>query len=209
MIVMKFTSKIFIILIFCTLLSLTCVSAGDEQIADNLTVVESENIIQSDDCRTFSELNQSINASDDHLDLEDDYKREHGFKDRNIAISKTNFEINGNGHTIDGNNKSSIFGIANSAVIFNNLTFKNGINGFINIMGSNVTFNNVKFISSSVSNHSFVNAAFSKINFTNCSFSSSAHDFIGIFTQLSDVVIKDSIFLKGGNGTNIQFNRVH
>ncbi len=204
---MKFTSKIFIIFIFCTLLSLTCVSAYDGQVADNLTVAENENILQSDDYRTFSELNQSINASDDHLDLKYDYKCEDGFKDYNIAIKKTNFEINGNGHTIDANNKSSIFGIGNSAVIFNNLTFKNGINGFINIMSSNVTFNNVKFISSDVSNHSFVFAAFSKINFTNCSFYSSAHDFMGICSKLNDIVIKDSNFVNGGNGTNIQFNR--
>lgn len=71
-------------------------------------------------------MENDINVSVDILEIERDYKFNNGTDNNNgITISKDNFVINGNGHTIDANNQSAIFTIGGRNIIINNLTFIN------------------------------------------------------------------------------------
>ena len=84
----------------------------------------------------FTSLQTDIVNSGNSIDITQDYtydeKTDTGI-DSGIVVNKTNFVINGNGHTLNGNNQSRIFHIVGDNVTINNLKFVFG-NG--NIGGS-------------------------------------------------------------------------
>ncbi|MBR2558556.1 MAG: hypothetical protein IKE95_09380 [Methanobrevibacter sp.] len=72
-----------------------------------------------------------------------------------ILINKSNFNINGNGHTIDGSRKARIFNIIESNITISNLIF---INGFSQANGGAIFSNaNVNLIGCVFENNSAVN----------------------------------------------------
>ena len=119
-----------IILIFCILAAIGAVSAS----SDNMT---------SDG--NFCELNDLIsNSSDSEINIEKNYTYDNDSDSdlkRGIVVNRS-LVINGNGHVIDGKNKSMIFHICADNVVIKNITFMNA-NGnqrvYSNINGSGVT----------------------------------------------------------------------
>ena len=106
------------------------------------------NIYTASETGSFNDLEKDINASVDILEIERDYKFNNGTDNNSgITISKDNFVINGNGHTIDANNQSAIFSINGTNIIINNLTFinSNSYEGSVfNVLGNcSLTTNNV------------------------------------------------------------------
>jgi predicted outer membrane repeat protein len=104
---------------------------------------------------TLSGLQEAIaNSTENYLDLNVDYEFNNGTDNSTgILISRDNFIINGNGHTIDGKNQSRIFNITANNVTLNDLILINGNaekGGAIYTTGL-LTLNNVTFIDNYVS----------------------------------------------------------
>ena len=101
--------------------------------------------------RSFAELEEAIRDSTaNYLNLYDDYEFNNETDGSDgIVINKSNFVINGNGHTIDGNNQSRLFAISGNNITLNDLIL---INGYyrncagMRVVGSTLTLNNVTFI---------------------------------------------------------------
>ena len=101
----------------------------------------------------FTALQGEIESSIDHIEITQDYTYDNttDYKLNNgILINKTEFTINGNGHTIDGSNQARIFKIFGNNTIINNFNF---INAYVpNDFGgaifaqSSIILNNVTFI---------------------------------------------------------------
>ncbi|WP_407432805.1 C1 family peptidase [Methanobrevibacter sp.] len=129
-------------------------SAADSNEAQALSIDESTNIITQNDIYTmnessFSDLADEIENVGTTLDLTEDYAFNNATDNNTgILISKDNFVLNGNGHTIDGNNQSRIFNIIGNNITLNDLILINGNStncGGIRAVGS-LTLNNVTFI---------------------------------------------------------------
>ena len=134
---------IFLAILLISLLSLSAVSAADDTASDISSTIDdvtlektvNEEIISEEgtgettqEPKSFTNLNDTINGnSDDYISLDsdyiytdDDYEFQHGI---NITRDVT---INGNGHTIDGNNAARIFQVQECTVVFQNIDFVNG-----------------------------------------------------------------------------------
>ena len=139
--------------------TLSAVCASD--LEDNITSVGSETPISIDEDTplesskpgTFSELQSQINNAEkgSTIYLTKDYSYNKNFTGKNgITITKT-ITIDGNGHTIDGLEKSQLL-LINKAdnVVLKNIVFKNGYNknaGIVSVINSNhVKFNKCSFI---------------------------------------------------------------
>ena len=145
----------------CAAESITEDAIGDdskeilETVQEDITTEDSSDILEtaqndiytaSDD--SFTNLTDEINGKD-VVDLTHDYKFNNETDNRSgIVISKDNFVLNGNGHTIDGKNQSRIFNITANNIILSNLILTGGNaekGGAIYAAGS-LTLNNVTFI---------------------------------------------------------------
>lgn len=98
----------------------------------------------------FTDLQDDIDRSTNTLDIKQDYKFDStGDADlkNGILINKSNYVINGNGHTIDASNQARIFSVTGNNVTINNLVFINGIsNGAaINSDGMGITIKDSYF----------------------------------------------------------------
>ncbi|MDO5847935.1 MAG: hypothetical protein Q4P18_00155 [Methanobrevibacter sp.] len=103
--------------------------------------------VSAEDGGSFTNLNSTISEAENTVDLDVDYVRES--TDLNSAIDITkNIVINGNGKTIDGNNKGPIFKVGTGVTVtINDLTFINGngdYGGAISNYGT-LILNNCKF----------------------------------------------------------------
>ncbi|WP_296894477.1 C1 family peptidase [uncultured Methanobrevibacter sp.] len=145
----------------CAAESITDDAIGDDSkeilttVQEDITTDDSTEILKttqndiytaSDD--SFTNLTDEI-ARNDVVDLTHDYKFNRETDDNNgIVIAKNNFVLNGNGHTIDGNNQSRIFAIGANNVTLSNLILINGNadNGGAVYSEGTVTLNNVTFI---------------------------------------------------------------
>lgn len=134
---MKYKKLIFICLIFFILFSISSVVYATE-INDTITTQnkqENSDIIFSDTLTndivsnsegTFSDLNNDIQKAKNEITLTKDYiysNQDEKFIN-GINITK-NIIINGNNHTINGNNQSKAFNIFNSKITLKNINFVN------------------------------------------------------------------------------------
>ena len=145
----------------CAAESITDDAMGDDSkeilqtVQEDITTDDSTDILKttqndiytaSDD--SFTNLTDEINSKD-VVDLTHDYKFNNETDAKSgIVIGKDNFVLNGNGHTIDGNNQSRIFNITSNNVTLSNLILTGGNadkGGAIYSTGS-LTLNNVTFI---------------------------------------------------------------
>ena len=98
---------------------------------------------------SFSDLTDEIENAGTTLDLTKDYAFNNvTYNNTGILIGKDNFVLNGNGHTIDGNNQSRLFSITGHNITLNDLILINGNYGMcggIRAVGT-LTLNNVTFI---------------------------------------------------------------
>ena len=98
----------------------------------------------------FTDLQNKVDNSADTLDITQDYKFDsNGDADleEGVLINKSNYVINGNGHTIDASNQARIFSVTGNNITINNLVFINGIsNGAaIKSEATNITIKNSYF----------------------------------------------------------------
>ena len=134
---------IFLAILLISLLSLSAVSAADDTASDISSTIDdvtlektvNEEIISEEgtgettqEPKSFTNLNDAINGnSDDYISLDSDYNYTDDDFDFQHGINITrDVTINGNGHTIDGNNAARIFQVQGCAVAFENIYFVNG-----------------------------------------------------------------------------------
>ena len=112
---------------------------------------ESQTISESP--KTFTQLGTGINESQNTFEVKYDYTFDNQSDEGPVVIDKSNFTINGNNHVLDGNKQSGIFNIIGNNVTINNLVFINGNStqgGAIYAAGQ-IFLNNVTFISNNAS----------------------------------------------------------
>lgn len=134
------------------LVSLTAISAVDTNQTDDIVAEDSDTVTQNilsdenDVNSDFNTLHDEINNTQGNtFKLEKNYnynsENDSDYKD-GIKIEKTDFVIDGQGHTIDASNKARILNIVNSTVTLKNINFINGysdLGGAIYCSNSNLT----------------------------------------------------------------------
>ena len=139
------------------LMSVSAVCAADNIADDNHDVLKTTQVDISsagDSINTFTDLKNNISDSTDSFEMKFNYTFNNATDSdciNGIVIDKTNFIIEGNGLTVDGNGQSRIFNITGTNITINNLIFKNGnaqMGGAIYAKGQ-ITLNNVTFINNS------------------------------------------------------------
>ena len=124
---------------------------SDEIISDDGqdTLEITQNYIYTTGESSFSNLTDEIENAGTTLDLTKDYTfNNETDNNMGILINKDNFVLNGNGHTIDGNNQSRIFNITANNVTLSNLILTGGNaekGGAIYVTGL-LTLTNITFI---------------------------------------------------------------
>ena len=199
---MKINKLIVLSLILLILFTLSAVSA--EKNITNFT--SNGDLLTSDSPNAnFNDLNKDINESTNELKLTHDYVYDEGndinFTD-GINVSKSNFLLDGNGYSIDGNGKARIFNITGNNVTLKNLIIKNALNGAVSFVQPNAEYylDNVT-IQNSSSKYSYggieLNAANLVVNnskFISNTGTSSSDIF---FNEKSNVTVVNSTF-EGG-----------
>ena len=132
----RFTNKIFIIsLIILVLFSVSSVSAVQndtlstneiDNVDNDILSISNETGTLSDGQGTFNDLKNEIRAN--NITLEKDYI---AHSDEKVIDLTHSIEIDGKGHTIDGNGITGIFQADSSDinVVLKNIVFKNGKSG--------------------------------------------------------------------------------
>ena len=131
---MKYKKIVILSCLILAILTIGAVSAQDN-INDGDTIEVDNNLSSSNDVlkessKTFTDLNNDINSNDDkdiylNSDYLYDFDEDSDFE-KGIVISR-NMTINGNGHTIDGDNAARIFKVnKNITVEFRDIVFVNG-----------------------------------------------------------------------------------
>lgn len=116
---------------FVLLLSLTCVSANENN--------------------TFTDLQTAIDESGNELNINHDYVYNDtagGKYSEGIAINNRELVINGNGYAVDGSNHARIFLLIQCNLTINNLMLTDGLSSYgsgIYAKDSNIILNNVTF----------------------------------------------------------------
>ncbi len=184
---MKINKLIVLSLILLILFTLSAVSA--EKNITNFT--SNGDLLTSDSSNAnFNDLNKDINESTNELKLTHDYVYDEGndinFTD-GINVSKSNFLLDGNGYSIDGNGKARIFNITGNNVTLKNLIIKNALNGAVSFVQPNAEYylNNVTIQNSS-----------------------SKYDSGGIELSAANLVVNNSKFISntGTSSSDIFFN---
>ena len=126
-------------ILLVSLLAVSAVSAADnvtddvvgvEETTDEVVSLDNDDqvILEETNVGTFTDLANEIAKSKGELNLNKNYKyasSDSSYKE-GILIDKS-IVINGNGHTINGNNKARIFNVIASDVVLNNINFENAI----------------------------------------------------------------------------------
>ncbi|WP_407374766.1 beta strand repeat-containing protein, partial [Methanobrevibacter sp.] len=108
------------------------------------------------------------------LNLEHDFKFIDGVDTLNVIFLNKDITINGNGHTIDGDKKVSIFWFDENHVTLNNITFKNGVSDYgaaIYHSAQSLNVNYCTFINNQASDYGGAVYNYGGTNsFVNCTF---------------------------------------
>ena len=192
---MRFKKSLIILALLIILLSITTVSAIDnedvqisedndqplEEInADAITSTQ-EDILNAKAKGTFTQLQEIINLTPagSTINLDKDYSYDEGFDTKGIAINK-NLTINGNGHTLNGLSKSRIFLInfelnKNNKIVLNDIKITNGYTDYYG--GAILNFGN--------------------LTITKCTFTNNRAKYCGgAIASIGHVEYKNSVFNK-------------
>ena len=152
----------------CAAESITDNTIGDDSkeilqtVQGDITTDDSTDILQTTQNDIYTASDDSFTNLTDEIKSKDVVDLTHNYKFNNetdassgIVIGKDNFVLNGNGHTIDGNNQSRLLDISGKNITLNDLILING--NFANCGGmraveSTLTLNNVTFINNHADN---------------------------------------------------------
>ena len=203
------------IVMLVLIMSVGAVCAADD-ISDEIISNDGQDTLEitQDDIYTadepsFADLTKEIENAGTTLDLTRDYAfNNETDNNTGILITKDNFVLNGNGHTVDGKNLSRIFGIGGNNITLSNLVLinANADKGGAVYSEVTVTLNNITFIDNYASQFGgavglFVDAT---ININNSRFiNNNANTGPSIYVQNGNLCIYNTEFtsnvhIKGG-----------
>ncbi len=200
-----------------------------DQIDDNLETDPQEEILEEEtEVKSFTDLQNTIENAQGDLVLENDYKYSIGDLNHTDIGIDNSYDLDGKGHTIDGDGKHISFVIGGNDVTVKNLIFKNLNNHdnghpFIYVNGTGVRIENCTFENiTNVGKYApIIWVKTGNCIISNCTFKDTKSDvFMNIQNDdelLENVQINDCIFSNhnasysfisaGGNGANkIQVN---
>ena len=143
--------KIMIVLLIL-IMTVGAVCAAENSTEDDISteiLQNSQNEVYTTSEASFTNLTDEIESGGAVLDLNRDYTfNNETDNNTGILISKDNFILNGNGHTIDGKNQSRILNITGNNITLNNLILinANADKGGAIYANAALTLNNVTFI---------------------------------------------------------------
>ncbi len=151
----------------------------------------------------FTALQNEIDTSDNSIDIKQDYIYENTVDNsikNGILINKSDFTINGNGHTIDGANQARIFNIGGNNITILNLKLINGNsdNGAAILIESHdsLTINNVEFINNYATGNGAIYGNDSSQIISNCYFENNTGKMGGnIYLQDTQAQVINSTFI--------------
>ena len=152
----------------------------------------------------FTALQTEINDSNNVIEINQDYIYDNSSDEKlsqGILINKTNFIINGNGHTIDANGQARIFNVMESITI-NNLNLINGFSkdaGGAIFANDKIHFENVTFENNSAHEGGAVKIDLIEAN--NCVFNNNHAENGGAVSYSFHSLITNSIFKNSFNLT--------
>ena len=157
---MRFLKIMIVLLILIMSVGAVCATENiqnDNISTDSAEILKtSQNEVYATSEASFTNLTDEIENAGTTLDLTQDYTfNNETDNNTGILISKNNFVLNGNGHTIDGNNQSRLFYITGTNITLNNFILINGNYkdcAGICVIGSNLTLNNITFIDNYATN---------------------------------------------------------
>ena len=149
----------------------------------------------------FTALQNEIDTSSDNIEITQDYvyddTSDHSLNN-GILINRSDFTINGNGHTIDGANQARIFNIIGNNITLLNLKLINGNSGDGAAVLTNcpLTIDNVSFINNSATKGA-LNTNGQELTVTNSYFDNNTAEFGGsIYSFYSENInIANSTFI--------------
>ena len=196
-----------------------------DQIDDNLETDPQEEILEDEtEVKSFNELEETIENAEGDIVLENDYKYSQGEQTLTDIDFKNSYDLDGKGHTIDGDSKHITFAIWGNDVTVKNLIFKNLNNHdnghsliYVNGTGvriENCTFENITHVGQYAS---IIRVKTGNCIISNCTFKDTKSDvFMEIQNDdelLENVQINSCTFSNhnasysfisaGGNGANI------
>jgi len=154
-----YRKKLIIVFLFiffiANLSSIYAIEINDNNTIQNEPVQEFDLNLSSKNAGSFTDLENEISNFNETLILTKDYTYDENEDSslQGIYIKKS-IKIEGNGHTISGNNISKIFIVTANNVILKNINFNDGYNSK-NLHGSAITWqgNNGKLINSNFTNN--------------------------------------------------------
>ena len=156
----------------------------------------------------FTSLQTEINNAGDNIEITQDYiydnSTDFGLKN-GIFVNKTNFTINGNGHTVDGSGQARIFNFPSNVTLLNIKL----INGFHNEMGGAIFSaylhcENVTFVNNSANDGGALVGY--NVNLKNCEFTKNhAKAGAGLYGY-ANITVEDTKFL---NSDNYNFSQIY
>ena len=176
-------------------------SMGIVSAQDNLNDTMQVDVLAGDDVGSFEELENDIINANGTLEITKDYRNDN-YSD-GIVIERGDLVINGNGHTLDGNNQR-IFLINASNITINNLIFTNAHHdrggGAIRSYGT-VTLNNVTFIDNHADIGGGAIANFGVMDLNNVTFVDNGADIGGgaLFNDKGIMTLHDTVFIGGSS----------
>lgn len=150
--VKKRYSMVMLLILLVGIFSISMASASDNLTDDNLMSnnIDNESLemdVEDDDLYNLNDLIQESDSGDT-IELDQDYKSYGG----HIGIYHS-IILDGKGHILDGDKKSSIIQVSSNDVVIKNIVFKNGFSdedgGAIRWLGNNGILINCTFISNS------------------------------------------------------------
>ena len=148
----------------------------------------------------FTALQDTVNTTADTLEITQDYTYDNSSDEEieyGILINKSNFVLNGNGHTINGNNQSRIFAITGENITISNL---NLINGYDKRGGGAVAADcpivliNVTITNCLSGNNGGAIYTLNKCNITDCTFNNNSAAWGGSIYSMQTINIINSTF---------------
>ena len=133
------SSVIFLFLLILTM-GVVCAEDANQTAQDTLELTDTQDVISDASEKSFTDLFDAINKTDDAITLENDYKYDEKDTIKYIEF-KDNFTINGNNHVIDADGKTFMFKVSEGTLTLKNLILKNTNDSAIQVNSGLVTVN--------------------------------------------------------------------
>ena len=126
-------------------MGVVCAEDMNQTVQDTLELADVQDVISDDSEKSYTDLFDAINKTDDTITLESDYKYQDSDKIKYIEF-KQDYTIDGKNHVVDADGKATIFKASNSVLTLKNLILKNTNDSAILLQSSRLITENVTFM---------------------------------------------------------------